>query len=198
MKSILFLTIAAVLSIGCGPPLYQPANAAEKPIEASVVRIAGQPLPLLDAARRQAGSTTTDRSLGKPSGLADGSGISGKAGAQGHVGLVSTGGPTGVFKEWVPYQRFRFEQEGTAIRAADMRQAADIAAYMRENPTVRLGLDGSPVTQTTTNLGERRMSAIRDALIQAGTPADRIQVGAFGEPQFRRDNQVEVLLITAQ
>lgn len=190
------------MAIGCGQPLSHPAGAIEKPADATIIQLVGQPISLLDGAKRRVSQTIGDRSPRPPLGLADGSGISSKAGAQRHVGLISVGGPAGVFKEWVPYQRFGFEQEGIAIRASDMRQAADIAAYMRENPTARLGLDGSPLLQTAAwrgqDLGERRIGTIRDALIKAGTPAHKIQVGAFGDPLFRRDNQVEVLLITAQ
>lgn len=58
--------------------------------------------------------------------------------------------------------------------------------YMRQNPTFQIGVDGS---------NQSRVSSVLDALTGAGIPANRIQVGAFGDPQLRRDNRVAVLLI---
>jgi hypothetical protein len=41
---------------------------------------------------------------------------------------------------------------------------------------------------------ERRVGNVRDALINAGVPAYKIQTGAFGDPQLRRSGRVAVLL----
>ncbi|MEL3892108.1 OmpA family protein [Ferrovibrio sp. MS7] len=132
----------------------------------------------------------------------DMSGISGLAAPQGHVGLAGTYGPTGSFNNWTPYQRFAFDKDSADVRFSDMRQASDITAYMLENPTARLGIDGSSSAPTAEwrdqALTERRIGAVRDALVQAGTPAFKIQIGAFGDPESRRENQVEVLLITVR
>lgn len=100
---------------------------------------------------------------------------------------------------WTPYRSFSFEPNSVAIRGSHIDQVAEIAAYMEQNPTARLGLDGSVDGQFTDprdrELNDRRAAAIRSALIQAGTPASRIETGAFGDPQLRRERQVEVLLI---
>lgn len=45
---------------------------------------------------------------------------------------------------------------------------------------------------------DARAEAIRQALIADGVPADRIQVGSFGDSRLHRDNRVEVLIMTAQ
>ena len=47
------------------------------------------------------------------------------------------------------------------------------------------------------DLSNRRVKAVRDALINAGVPAYKIKSGAFGDPQTRRDRRVEVLFNTA-
>lgn len=47
--------------------------------------------------------------------------------------------------------------------------------------SLRVGLDGS---------NERKVLAVRHALIMAGVPASRIQTGAYGDPQLRRDGRV--------
>ena len=75
-----------------------------------------------------------------------------------------------------------------------------MAAYVAQNPSLELGLDGSvnsasahPINQ---DLSDRRVSAVRDALIEAGVPADRIEMGAFADPELRRNHRVDVLIKT--
>jgi hypothetical protein len=41
------------------------------------------------------------------------------------------------------------------------------------------------------DLRNRRVSAVRDALLQAGVPSYKIQTGAFGNPDLPRDRRVE-------
>ena len=47
------------------------------------------------------------------------------------------------------------------------------------------------------DLSDRRVQAVRAALIDAGVPAYKIKAGAYGDPQTRRDRRVEVLFATA-
>jgi outer membrane protein OmpA-like peptidoglycan-associated protein len=49
----------------------------------------------------------------------------------------------------------------------------------------------------TDTLSNRRVSAVRDALIQAGVPVYKIQSGTFGDARLTRDRRVEVLIRTA-
>jgi outer membrane protein OmpA-like peptidoglycan-associated protein len=39
-------------------------------------------------------------------------------------------------------------------------------------------------------LGQRRAIAVRDALIQSGVPADRIEIGTFGTDRARCDESI--------
>ena len=74
---------------------------------------------------------------------------------------------------------------------------------------MRLGIDGSTDLLRGTNqynvaLSQQRVSNVRDALIRAGVPADRIETGGFGvaratcndpaESCAQRDGRVEVLV----
>jgi outer membrane protein OmpA-like peptidoglycan-associated protein len=71
---------------------------------------------------------------------------------------------------------------------------------MNQNPSLRLGIDGSmdpSGTERSQDLSDRRVNTVRDALIQAGVPAHRIQAGSFGEAGARRDHRVEVLVSTS-
>jgi peptidoglycan-associated lipoprotein len=93
-----------------------------------------------------------------------------------------------------------------------MSEVSDIAAYVKQNPSTKVGLDGHTDPRGTDQynqvLSERRVNAIRDALIKAGVPADRILTGAFGEARlicnqateecWQRDRRVEVLISTSK
>lgn len=78
-----------------------------------------------------------------------------------------------------------------------------------QNPSVRLGIDGSTDLLRGTNqynvaLSQQRVSNVRDALIQAGVSADRMETGGFGVARMKcsdsaescpqRDGRVEVLV----
>jgi outer membrane protein OmpA-like peptidoglycan-associated protein len=103
--------------------------------------------------------------------------------------------------QWTSYRDFTFGYNDARIQDSDSAKSAEIAAYMKANPSLQLGLDGSmdprgsdPKDQT---LSDRRVEAVRAALIEAGVPAYKIKIGAFGDSQTRRDRRVEVLFATA-
>jgi outer membrane protein OmpA-like peptidoglycan-associated protein len=127
---------------------------------------------------------------------------SGNAGAQGAVEQIDSHVPGATVDHWAPYRSFVFDDGRAVIRAADERQITDTAAYLARNPSLRLGINDSMDVENTSaseqRLGERRVAAVRDALIRAGTPADRIETGAFGDPKRRRNQRVGVFLLTPQ
>ncbi len=86
---------------------------------------------------------------------------------------------------WNSYWEYTFNANSNEILRSDSSKAKDIANYMDQNRSLRIGLDGS---------NERRVVVVRDALIVAGVPASKIQTGAFGDPQLRRDGRVGVLV----
>jgi outer membrane protein OmpA-like peptidoglycan-associated protein len=159
-------------------------------------------------------AASTDNPAGPPgyTRFADSSGAAGSNGALGapggaetQQGAVEQPGaltPVVVADHWTPYRSFRFDDGRADIRAVDERQVTDTAAYLAQNPSLRFGIDDSVDPGVTDagdlKLGRRRVAAVRDALIHAGTPASRIEMGAFADPQRRRNQQVELLLITAQ
>jgi outer membrane protein OmpA-like peptidoglycan-associated protein len=65
---------------------------------------------------------------------------------------------------------------------------------MKDNPSQRVAIDGSMYTSGNQDLSDRRSRSIRDALIKAGVPADRIQIGAYGNKKLLRDDRTSVLL----
>ena len=82
-----------------------------------------------------------------------------------------------------------------------MSKVSEIATYMNQNPSLQVGIDGSMDPRGTDprnqDLSDRRVEAVRSALIQAGVPAHKIQTGAFGDTQLTRDRRVEVLISTS-
>jgi outer membrane protein OmpA-like peptidoglycan-associated protein len=118
-------------------------------------------------------------------------GYSGPAGATGATGSQGGVGPTGAQGSsagnggWSSYRDYTFNVNSDDILRSDGNKAREIADYMDRNPSARVAIDGS---------NERRVSNVRDAVINAGVPAYKIQTGAFGDPQVRRDGQVAVLV----
>jgi len=68
-----------------------------------------------------------------------------------------------------------------------MHKVSEVATYMKQNPSFRVGVDtfDDPATdQYTQNLLQRRADAVRNALINAGLPADRIQQGGIERTRY--------------
>ena len=94
------------------------------------------------------------------------------------------------------------------IKPECARKIALLANWFKANPTVEIGLDphiDQPVAGDNTRaLGERRVAAVRAALIAAGVDAVRIRTGAFGDRRplctvasedcWRQSRRVEVLV----
>ena len=86
---------------------------------------------------------------------------------------------------WSYYRDYTFNPNSNEILRSDGNKAKEIANWIDQNPSRQIGLDGS---------NDRRVVVVRDALIVAGVPAYRLQTGAFGDPQLRRDGRVGVLV----
>ena len=147
-------------------------------------------------------------------------GSTGMTGVQGSAGITGVQGPAGITGaqgapassqpgvRWTLVKEFMFDYDRSDIRNSESRKPAEVAAYMSENPSVRLGIAGYTDRQSTDQynlpLSQRRVATVRDALIQAGVPADRIETGTFGTDRFmcnssteqcsQREGRVEVLV----
>jgi outer membrane protein OmpA-like peptidoglycan-associated protein len=134
-------------------------------------------------------------------GVAGATGYSGPTGAQGATGATGAQGPAGVVGHWTAYREFWFEYNSADVRDTQTGTVAEIAAYLKANPSLQVGIDGSMDMRGTDprnqDLSDRRVSSIRHALLDAGVPADRIQTGAYGDENQRRDRRVAILISTA-
>ncbi len=147
-------------------------------------------------------------------GVAGGIGATGPMGPAGPRGAQGPAGPAGAqaaaAKQWSSFRDFLFDFDKSAIRSNETSHVSDIASYMMQNPTARVGIDGHTDPRGTDSfnqgLSERRVNAIRDALVDAGVSIRKIHTGAFGESQpkcnepteacWQRDRRVEVLIGT--
>jgi hypothetical protein len=113
-------------------------------------------------------------------------GSAGVAGPQGPVGPTGERGPMAMsIGAWSGFWDYTFNGSSNDILHYDQRMAGDIAKYVNENQTRRLGIDGSD---------PQRVEIVRQALLNAGVPAWKMQVGAFGDPKLRRYGRVAVLV----
>lgn len=118
-------------------------------------------------------------------GVAGQSGATGAAGPQGATGTTGVRGPMAEGGSWSPYRNYAFNAGSDTILVSDGNKAWEVAQYMNQNPSYRVAIDGA---------NGRRVSNVRDALINAGVPAYKIQTGSYGDPQLRRDDRVAVLM----
>lgn len=214
MKSTLSLAALAVLAAGCSStePDHQVAAAPSPP--PSIVGPTGYTGP--DGPTGPPGATgPAGYGTAGPAGAAGPQGATGQTGAQGatmaggigpsggagasgpsgSVGASGAQGPTGIVGRWASYRVIDFDYARSELSAADRSVISDVAAYMAKNPSLQVGLDGYN-DPNSPRLSERRVGTVREALIAAGVPPSKIQVGAFGDPQLRTDRRVEMLLST--
>jgi len=109
----------------------------------------------------------------------------GAVGPQGPVGPTGERGPLALTSgAWAGYWDYTFNGTSNEILHFDRRMAGDIATFTNEHQTRRIGIDGSD---------PQRVEVVRQALSNAGVPASKIQIGAYGDPQLRRYGRVAVL-----
>ncbi len=129
-------------------------------------------------------------------------GATGPAGPRGEAGQIGPVGPTGVVANWSSYREFWFDQDRATIHDSDRHQFEQIASYMRNNPSLELGLDGSADSESSArrdrDLTDNRVRAVRDGLVAAGVPSGRISNASIANPDHRREGRVAVLLRTNQ
>jgi len=150
-----------------------------------------------------------------PTGMTGAQGPIGQTGSQGQTGLTGSQGQPGIATSpgasatgWTTLRDILFNYDTPEIRPSEMTKISDVAAYVNQNPSVRIGIDGATDLLRGSNrynveLSERRIAAVREALIRSGVAASRIETGRFGveqaecnqatEPCSQRDGRVEVM-----
>jgi peptidoglycan-associated lipoprotein len=141
-------------------------------------------------------------------GMTGSPGPTGPTGSQGQPGTTVSPGPASSAAGWTSLRDILFDFDTADIRPSELSKISDIATYVTQNPSVRVGIDGSTDLLRGTNryntaLSERRMANVRDALVRNGVSAERIEVGRFAgervacndatEQCSRREGRVEVM-----
>jgi outer membrane protein OmpA-like peptidoglycan-associated protein len=136
-------------------------------------------------------------------------GQAGVTGAQGRPGVAGAANPAPAGTSWTSLRDIMFDYNRAEIRPTEMSKIADIATYSNQNPSARLGIDGTTDLLRGTNqynlgLSQQRIANVREALIRAGVSADRIETGGFGAERAKcndaneqcgqRDGRVEVMV----
>jgi peptidoglycan-associated lipoprotein len=118
-----------------------------------------------------------------PPGMTGAQGPTGATGSQGQPGRVASSRVSA--EGWVSLRDILFDFDHTDIRASEMNKISEVAAYASQNPSVRLGIDGSTdlsggAHRNDADLSDRRIASVRDALIRSGVSKDRIELGRSG------------------
>jgi outer membrane protein OmpA-like peptidoglycan-associated protein len=143
-----------------------------------------------------------------PAGMTGPPGPAGPTGSQGQPGMTASPGPAAPVTGWVSLRDILFDFDAVDLRPSEMSKISDVATYVSQNPSVRVGIDGSTDLSRGTNrynvaLSQQRIDNVRDALIRAGVAADRIETGRFGTERVectdstercsQREGRVEVM-----
>jgi outer membrane protein OmpA-like peptidoglycan-associated protein len=144
-----------------------------------------------------------------PQGVAGLPGLAGPQGPQGVQGVQGPAGPRGADLAWQSFGDIQFDFDKAAIRPSETDKIATLVAYLKDNPTFRVELEGfaDPRGAQTYNvkLSTKRVSAVREALIASGIQGERISIAAYGELNPRcaakgedcwgQDRRVEVIVL---
>ncbi len=78
-----------------------------------------------------------------------------------------------------------FDFDKAIVKAEDMGKVQTVAAFLKNNPNHDVLVEGHCDERGTENynlsLGDRRALAVREALVAAGAPADRVHTISYGE-----------------
>lgn len=129
-------------------------------------------------------------------GMTGSAGATGATGSQGQPGITASAGPGAPAGGWISLRDILFDFDTADIRTSELSKLSDVASYVNQNPSVRIGIDGSTDLLRGTNrynvaLSERRMANVRDALIRNGVPVERIETGRFGTEQAQCNDSTE-------
>lgn len=202
MNRLVYVAIALLVAAGCARPVggvdgwkvYGPAGPQG---------VAGLPGPM-----GPAGPEGPVGPVGPP-GPQGVAGLPGPAGLQGPQGAQGPVGARGADLVWQPVSDVHFAFNKANLQPSQASKISELAAYLKQNPTFQVELEGfaDPRGSQAYNLklSTQRVHAVRDALIAAGVPEDRILTGAYGELNrkcaqkgeecWQQDRRVEVTVL---
>jgi outer membrane protein OmpA-like peptidoglycan-associated protein len=130
-----------------------------------------------------------------PTGMTGAQGATGLTGSQGQPGMAASPGSV-ASPGWITLRDIMFDFDRADLRPSEKNKISDVAAYLSQNPSVHVGIDGSTDLLRGTNrynesLSQQRVANVRDALIRAGVSPDRIETGRIGVERVQCDDSTE-------
>ena len=93
------------------------------------------------------------------------------------------------------FEDVHFERDSFSIRSDDIERLRVAAAALKDDPSLVMTIEGHTCSLGTgpynLALGNRRASAVKDYLVSAGVPADRLVTVSQGEANAEYDNSHE-------
>jgi peptidoglycan-associated lipoprotein len=137
-----------------------------------------------------------DTGLPGPTGMTGAQGSTGLTGSQGQPGMTVRG-PASSETGWISLRDIMFDYDTADIRPSEMNKISEVAAYLKQNPSIRVGIDGSTdlpsgTTRYNVELSKRRIANVRDALIETGISDERIETGRFGATRAECNDSTEL------
>ncbi len=96
--------------------------------------------------------------------------------------------------------RIHFDFDRATIKREYLPLLNEVVKVLKENPNVRVRIEGftDSIGPKAYNekLALRRAKAVRDYLVKAGIPADRIDIAGFGKERYITDNKTPIGRLT--
>lgn len=94
---------------------------------------------------------------------------------------------------WVSFRDIWFDTSRVRIEPSDEEKIADVARLLRRNPEHFVAIDGTSRDRSG-DVGGQRISNVRQALLRAGIPAERILTDDVGHAGLRHAERIELLV----
>jgi peptidoglycan-associated lipoprotein len=119
----------------------------------------------------------------------------GAAGPAGPAGAQGAMGPAGADAKVLVVRDVLFAYDRAEVQPDEATKIAQIAKYLKDTDGMVVMLDGHSDPRGTDkynlDLSRRRVAAVREALVKAGVPPDRISTSASGEKRPRCTEKTE-------
>jgi len=164
-------------------------TAVEPYVPPTAIRVA-PPISLNDAQRDE----TPAQALADPSSSASGAADDKVTISVRHDSPAASSGDAGARKAYT-FEDVHFDRDGFSLRSEDIDRLRVAATALKDDPSLVVTIEGHTCNLGTGShnlaLGNRRANAVKDYLVNAGVPADRLLTVSLGEANAEYDNSHE-------